>query len=224
MTTSTLMRDTGKAVVNRSPLTQNDLEAMIRTVADKDADVARAVDQVGFPTTRQNPQGFESFVRAVAAQQVSVQSARAIFDKVQAGLGGDCSPSSILLHTEDSLRAMGLSRPKARYVLGMAQAANDGTFRPHDLPDMSDDDAVAHIVALKGFGAWSAEIYLLFSEGRGDMFPAGDLAVQRGYQRLRGLDEAPTEKELRSATQNWAPNRGAMAIFLWHLYGAATFD
>ena len=56
------------------------------------------------------------------------------------------------------------------------------------------------------------------------MFPAGDLAVQRGYQRLRGLDEAPTEKELRSATQNWAPNRGAMAIFLWHLYGAATFD
>ena len=224
MTTSISTQDTGKAVAKRAPLTQDELETMIRAVAATDADVARAVDQVGIPATRHSPQGFESFVRAVTAQQVSVQSARAIFAKVQNGLGGDCSPASILLQNEDSLRAMGLSRPKARYILGMAQAAEEGTFRPNDLPNMTDDDAVAHIVALKGFGQWSAEIYLLFSEGRGDMFPAGDLAVQRGYQRLRGLPETPKEKQLRSMTENWAPYRGAMAIFLWHLYGAATFD
>ena len=77
---------------------------------------------------------------------------------------------------------------------------------------------------LRGFGRWSAEIYLLFALGRADVFPADDLAVQIAYQRLRGLDVRPAAKALRAMTEPWRPYRGAAAVFLWHYYGAATLD
>ena len=79
-------------------------------------------------------------------------------------------------------------------------------------------------MALKGFGRWSAEIYLLFALGRADIFPAGDLAVQIAYQRLKRLDVRPGAKDLRVMTEPWRPYRGAAAVFLWHYYGAATLD
>ena len=140
---------------------------------------------------------------------------------MQNGLGGDCS-RAILLQNEDGCAPWAYHVYKSPLYPGHgAEAAEGERFAFNDLPNI--DDAVAHIVALKGFGQWSAEIYLLFSEGRGDMFPAGDLAVQRGYQRLRGLSETPKEKQLRSMTESWAPYRGAMAIFLWHLYMAQPF-
>ena len=208
----------------REPISQSQLEAMIDTIAAKDSDVARALAQIGYPQTRSAPKGFESFVRAVAAQQVSTHAARAIFERVLAGLDGDCCAANILQHDEDSLRALGLSRPKARYILGMAQAAQDGSFDPDSLPAMDDEDAIAHITALKGFGRWSAEIYLLFSEGREDMFPAADLAIQKGYQSLKGLNDTPNEKRLRELAQPWAPYRGAMSIFVWHWYGSTTLS
>ena len=211
-------------MVERAPIRQDELEAMITQVAQRDADVARTLAQIGFPQARESPQGFESFVRTVTAQQVSTHAARAIFERVKVGIGGQCSPEALHLQDEESLRAMGLSRPKARYLLGMAAAALTGDFQPSALPAMSDTEAIAHIKALKGFGQWSAEIYLLFAEGRPDMFPAGDLAVQKGYQRLKCLSETPKEKQLRQMTENWQPYRGAMAMFLWHLYGTATFD
>ncbi|MEL7218235.1 MAG: DNA-3-methyladenine glycosylase 2 family protein, partial [Pseudomonadota bacterium] len=85
------------------------------------------------------------------------------------------------------------------------------------LPD-DDEDAIEELTRIKGIGRWSAEIYLLFAEGRADMWPAGDLAVQEGVKRLLDLDERPKEKELREIGERWRPNRGPVAIFTWHYY------
>ena len=92
------------------------------------------------------------------------------------------------------------------------------------LQHQDEEAAVSSLTRLKGFGRWSAEIYLLFAHGRADVFPADDLAVQIAYQRLKRLDARPTGKALRALAEPWRPFRGAAAVFLWHYYGAATLD
>ena len=89
---------------------------------------------------------------------------------------------------------------------------------------IEEEAAIATLVALRGFGRWSAEIYLLFALGRADVFPADDLAIQIAYQRLKRLDMRPSAKSLRGLTEPWRPYRGAAAVFLWHYYGAVTLD
>ena len=84
-----------------------------------------------------------------------------------------------------------------------------------------DEEAIAHLVKIKGIGRWSAEIYLLFAEGRPDVWPAGDLAVQIEIGRLLGLPEKPSEKHLRELAESWRPHRGAAAILAWHSYNSA---
>lgn len=208
----------------RRPMTTEEVQAAIHAVAETCPTTAEAIQRVGLPETRAQEAGTHTFLRVICGQQLSVKAAASIWARVDAHFAGDFAPDALLALDVDGWRSLGLSGPKTKYVHGLAQALKNGSFRPKELPDMNDADAVAHITALKGFGAWSAEIYLLFAEGRGDMFPADDLAVQKGYQRLFGLEEKPGPKTLRKLTEDWAPHRGSMAIFLWHYYGAATLD
>jgi DNA-3-methyladenine glycosylase II len=122
------------------------------------------------------------------------------------------------------MRACGFSRPKIAYARGLATAILDGTLPLDGLAAMEEEAAIAALTALRGFGRWSAEIYLLFALNRADTFPADDLALQVGYQRLKRLAARPTAKALRTAVEPWRPHRGAAALFLWHCYGAATLD
>ena len=211
-------------MTQRRPMTTAEVHAAIHDVAAQCPTTAAAVQAVGLPETRAQDQGTNTFLRVICGQQLSVKAAASIWGRVDAHFAGDFSPERLLALDVDGWRALGLSGPKTKYVHGLAAALADGSFRPKELPAMNDEDALAHITALKGFGPWSAEIYLLFAEGRGDMFPADDLAVQKGYQRLFKLDEKPGPKALRGLTESWAPHRGSMAIFLWHYYGAATLD
>lgn len=210
--------------MQRRPMTTAEVHQSIHAVAATCPVTAAAIQRVGLPETRAQDQGTNTFLRVICGQQLSVKAAASIWNRVNTHFDGDFAPERLLALDVDGWRALGLSGPKTKYVHGLATALADGSFRPADLPAMDDADALAHITALKGFGAWSAEIYLLFAEGRGDMFPADDLAVQKGYQRLFKLDEKPGPKALRSLTESWAPHRGSMAIFLWHYYGAATLD
>jgi len=93
-----------------------------------------------------------------------------------------------------------------------------------DLENLPEDDeaAISELTKIKGIGRWSAEIYLLFAEGRPDIWPAGDLAVQKATGKIVGLDEAPSEKETRAIAEDWRPHRGAMAVFTWHAYYVPT--
>jgi DNA-3-methyladenine glycosylase II len=120
---------------------------------------------------------------------------------------------------DDLLRAAGLSRQKVAYAKSLAEHVASGTIDFDKLP-ADDEEAIAQMTAIKGIGRWSAEIYLLFAEGRGDVWPAGDLAVQIEVGRLLGMAERPSERETRRVAQAWSPHRGAAAIFTWHSYSA----
>jgi DNA-3-methyladenine glycosylase II len=115
------------------------------------------------------------------------------------------------------LRSVGQSRQKAGYLRSLAALVLSGELDLANLP-ADDEEAIALLTRIKGIGRWSAEIYLLFAEGRSDVWPAGDLAVQVEIGRLLGLPERPSEKRLREIAENWRPHRGAAAVLAWHSY------
>lgn len=140
-----------------------------------------------------------------------------MWNKLEAELGQGFSPSCLLERDFDTLRACGLSRQKQGYARSLCELVEAGAVDFDNLP-ADDEAAIEELTQIKGIGRWSAEIYLLFAEGRADIWPAGDLAVQEGVKRLLELDERPKEKETRALAESWSPYRGAMAIFTWHYY------
>ena len=118
--------------------------------------------------------------------------------------------------TED-LRGAGLSRMKAAYAHSLAEEVLSGRLDFAALPE-DDEEAIAAMTRVKGIGRWTAEIYLLFAEGRPDIFPAGDLAVQVELGRILGIEGKPTEKQVRAWAEPWRPHRGAAAVMAWHHY------
>ena len=134
------------------------------------------------------------------------------------GIVGDLTdPGNITRATDEQLREAGLSRQKAGYARSLSALVTSGELDLADLPD-DDEEAIAKLVAVKGIGRWSAEIYLLFAEGRPDIWPAGDLAVQIEVGRILGHEARPSEKRTREIAEAWRPHRGAAAIFAWHHY------
>ena len=112
-----------------------------------------------------------------------------------------------------------MSRQKQGYARSLAELILTGALALDALP-VDDEEAIVYLTQVKGIGRWSAEIYLLFAEGRADIWPAGDLAIQESVGRLMGLPARPSEKEIRVIAENWRPHRGAAAIFTWHIYNA----
>jgi DNA-3-methyladenine glycosylase II len=166
---------------------------------------------------RRRPGGFAGLVKMVVEQQVSTASAAAIWARVESGLG-EVVPAAVLALDEEGLKAFGLSRPKARYARAIAEAAVAGLDFAA-LRHMPDDEAVATLVALKGVGRWTAEIYMMFCEGRLDVFPGGDIALQEAMRWADGLASRPTEKEAYARSEAWGPYRSVAAHLLWRCYG-----
>lgn len=192
---------------------RGDLDAL----AAREPQVARAIAAVGYPEPRLRDRGFVTMLRTIVGQQVSVAAAASMWRKLEAELGEGFTPACLLKRDFDTLRACGLSRQKQGYARSLCELVEAGELDFHALPE-DDEEAIALLTRIKGIGRWSAEIYLLFAEGRPDIWPAGDLAVQEGVKRLLGLEERPAEKATRALAEPWAPQRGAMAIFTWHYY------
>ena len=186
-------------------------------VARHEPGVARALAIAGYPEPRIRPTGYRTLLRTIVGQQVSVAAADSVWRKLEAELGEDIDPHELLTRDFDALRACGLSRQKQGYARSLCELVADGKLLLDELPE-DDEAAIAELVRIKGIGRWSAEIYLLFAEGRPDIWPAGDLAVMAGLHRILGLPERPDEKATRALAQPWRPHRGAMAIFTWHCY------
>ena len=129
-------------------------------------------------------------------------------------------PAPILAADFDALRACGLSRQKQGYIRSLCELVAAGELDFEALP-ADDEEAIALLTRIKGVGRWSAEIYLLFAEGRADIWPAGDLAVQAGLHKILALPERPAERRTRELAESWRPYRGAAAIFTWHCYNNA---
>lgn len=198
-------------------LSQAQLERAIDHIASNDNRVSEALERVGYPEARVRDRSYKTLLRTIVGQQVSVAAASSMWNKLEAELGENFTAACLLERDFDTLRACGLSRQKQGYARSLCELVSSGELDMHSLP-ADDEEAIAELTRIKGIGRWSAEIYLLFAEGRPDIWPAGDLAVQEGVKRLLELDERPSEKEARALGKQWSPHRGAMAIFTWHFY------
>ena len=176
---------------------------------------ARILPQLGPLPLRRRSDGFEAIANAIVGQQISIAAAGAIWGRMQAA--GLLTPEAIAAADEDALRGAGLSRPKARYLRGIASAGLDW----EGLRSMPDEDAIATLVALPGIGVWTAEIYLKFALGRSDVLAAGDLALQEAARAMYDLPSRPTPAALRELAQPWRPWRAVAARGLWAYYRLA---
>jgi DNA-3-methyladenine glycosylase II len=167
---------------------------------------------------RHRPGGFAGLVKMVVEQQVSVAAAAAIWKRFEEGLGA-VTPDLVLARDIDGLKRYGLSAPKARYAHAIAQAHLGGHVDLEHLRDLDDDAALAALVSIKGVGRWTAETYLMFCEGRTDLFPAGDIALQEGLRLAEGAPARLSEKALYARAEAWRPYRGVAAHLLWAYYG-----
>jgi DNA-3-methyladenine glycosylase II len=198
-------------------LSAKQLKHALDAVAAREPAIARALDKAGYPEPRIRPTGYMTLLRTIVGQQVSVAAASTMWNRLEAELGAGFTPASLLERDFETLRACGLSRQKQGYARSLCELVEAGEVDFDILPE-DDEEAIAALTKIKGIGRWSAEIYLLFAEGRPDIWPAGDLAVMAGLGKILGLDERPDEKATRALAEPWRPHRGATAIFTWHCY------
>lgn len=195
------------------------IAAARQALAVLDPALARAHAQTPVFEWRLRTGGYEGLFRMIVEQQVSVAAAAAIWKRVVEGLDGQVTPQAVLLRDVETLRTFGLSGQKAKYGHEIALAHIDGRIDFDHLERLSDEEAVAKLVAIKGVGKWTAETFLMFCEGRLDVFPGGDIALQ---EAMRWADEValrPNEKQAYSRAEIWRPHRSVAAHLLWGWYG-----
>lgn len=193
------------------------IRAGLDHVAGLSPRIAGALAQVGYPEPRVRATGYRTLLRTIVGQQVSVAAAASVWARMEALLGEDILPEVLLAADAEALRGCGLSRQKQGYARSLCELVASGGLDLAALP-ADDEEAITRLVQIKGIGRWSAEIYLLFAEGRPDIWPAGDLAVQVGMGKILALPERPSERETRAMAEDWRPHRGALALFTWHCY------
>ena len=196
------------------------IKRAMKKLAEVDADIAGAIELVGLPEPRTRPAGFDTLLSTIVGQQISTEAAKTIRGRIDQLLP-EVSPAALLALNDKALRGAGMSARKVEYAKGLATALVQGTFDLDGLATLDDESAIEAITALRGFGRWSAEIYLMFSLDRTDIFPSGDLALREALGRLKGLDERPTPGQAKDLVSHWAPYRSAGSLFLWLYYRGA---
>lgn len=181
-------------------------------LAERVPQFAMALTQTGPLPLRRTTDGFDRLLSAIISQQVSIASAAAIWARMEAA--GMTRPDEVAAASEETLRAIGLSRQKARYARALAGAALDYDA----LRTAPTDEVIRVLTAVPGIGVWTAEIYAMFSLGRADVFAPGDLALQESARVLFGLAERPKERQFRAMAQDWSPWRSVAARILWSHY------
>ena len=202
------------------PLTPVEIAAAREALIDLDPALARAHAQTPVFDWRMRTGGFEGLFHMIVDQQVSVASAAAIWARVSTGLDGVVTPERVLATEIDVLRGFGLSIQKATYGHEIARAQVEGRIDFDHLERLSDEEAIARLVAIKGVGKWTAETFLMFCEGRQDVFPGGDIALQEAIRWADGAPLRPTEKQTWARAEIWSPHRSVAAHLLWGWYGA----
>lgn len=203
--------------------TSESLSHSLNALAEREEAFARVLAALGHPEPRVFEPGVETLIRTIVGQQVSVAAARSMWNKLTAKFGQPVDLNALLAATDEQMREAGMSRQKAGYLRSLAGLVLSGEVDFAHLPE-DDEEAITQLTKIKGIGRWSAEIYLLFAEGRHDVWPAGDLAVQIEIGKLMGLEGKPTEKQLREIAESWRPHRGAAAVLAWHSYNAPPLD
>ncbi len=201
-------------------MTANPLDPVhLKHLAETDPRLRPLTEHFSHVLYRKRPGGFPALLGLIVEQQLSVKAAETILGRVRDGLG-DVSPQAFLAHDPELLRGYGLSRPKIAYARALAEAFHAGDFDTDRLADMDIEAAAEALVALKGIGRWTAEVYLMFSDGRLDLFPVGDIALREAVGWLDGLDARPGEAYCADRAKVWSPYRSVAAHLLWAWYSA----
>ena len=200
--------------------TTKSIRSHVEELAQREPAFAGVLAKHGMPEPRNSERGAQTLLRTIVGQQVSVAAARSMWAKLEAAFGSPPELALLLAASDEELRAAGMSRQKSGYIRSLAELVLSGELDLENLPS-DDEEAIALLTKIKGLGRWSAEIYLLFAEGRADVFPAGDLAVMVELGRLLGLPDKPSEKQLRDLAEPWRPYRGAAAVLAWHSYNSS---
>lgn len=195
-----------------------DLVTGSRWLASQDSRFKNALELVEPLSLRRKDGGFEALLSTIVSQQLSVASARAIWSKLESA--GFSKPDALHNARDEDLRLCGLSPQKMGYARALVNADIDYTA----LHELSDEEVISTLSAVKGIGRWSAEIYLMFALGRADVFPAKDLGLQEGAQLLFGLAARPSEKQLSDMAMPWRPWRSVAAQILWAYYSYSKKD
>lgn len=159
--------------------------------------------------------GFPTLLRIILEQQVSLISARAMFDRLQAHID-PFTAAAFIDFGEPKLRSLGVTRQKAHYCIQVAHAFDQGDLTR--LAKLSDEEAHAALLRIKGVGPWTANIYLLMALRRADIWPDGDIALASAFGKLRKMQVRPTFAELAQAAERWRPYRSVAARMLWQFY------
>lgn len=191
--------------------------AGVRHLTDRDDDLARVVTTHGIPEMWGRPPGFAALVLFILEQQVSLASGKAVFEKLRGSLGA-MTPDAILAAGEEKIRAIGVTRQKAGYLLGLAERVVSGELDIPGLEALDDDTARQRLLALKGVGPWTADVYLLSCLRRPDMWPVGDRALQVGTAEVIDAPQIPNPVELEEIGERWRPWRAVAARLIWHNY------
>lgn len=182
-----------------------------------DQDLKKAFKALGPPPVRMSPRGFETFLFIIVSQQLSTKVATVIMQRV-VSLMQCVTPEKLIGVADQDLRDAGLSWRKIEYAKGLAEAVHKGDLDIEGLEKLSDEEAIKAITNLRGFGRWSAEIYLMFSLERKDIFPADDLGLLVALGQLKGLADKPTPRQARELVKHWMPWRSVGSLFLWQYY------
>jgi DNA-3-methyladenine glycosylase II len=199
-------------------------QAFLATLDDPIARLAREHGPVDFQLASHGvvlPDHLERLTLSIVGQLISVQAALAIFGRLRESLGGRIDATRLANTDEETLRLVGLSGAKARAVRELGVELASGRLSFDEIAAMSDEQAEARLVALRGIGAWSAQMFLLRALGRPDVFPAGDLGLRRGIESLYALREMPSIPDAAQRALAWRPYRSYAAKYLWLHYAAA---
>lgn len=195
------------------------LQRHLGALIELDPRLGGVAERAGSFEIRRSPGGFEGLARIVTGQQVSTASADAIWGRF-AQLEGALDPVGYLKLSEEAVRGAGQSGGKYRTLRGLAEAIAAGSVDFGHLAELPADEAIAALTKLKGIGPWTAEIYLMFSAAHPDIFPAGDVALQRAAEWAFGLDGKAPVKDLIELARRWSPHRSTAALLLWRYYRA----
>jgi DNA-3-methyladenine glycosylase II len=193
------------------------LKAGVEALSRTDTTMAGLLTRGVKPMLRKRPAGFEGLASVVVGQQVSTASAAAIWNRFSRRFG-PIDAATVIAASDEDLRSVGLSGAKIRTLRTAAAAVENGSLQLDRLQDLSADEAHRCLVAVKGIGPWTADVYLLFCLGHADAFPAGDLALQEAARAALGLDRRPDSKTLTALAEDWRPWRGVAAKVLWAYY------
>ena len=205
----------------RFTLTDAHIRKALDALAIDHGAVGQAIAKVGYPPSRRREHSFESLARIVMGQQLSTKAAATIAQRVEETVSGELLPQTLLATAPEKLRAAGLSRQKIGYLQSLAEAVLTDALPIETLPRLTDYEVEAAITAVRGFGRWSAHMYMMFSLGRPDIWPSGDLAVRVGFGRIMGWRDRPDEKKVIDEGSAFSPYRSALALLCWQFYSEA---